>query len=52
MVTLIFASFSCIFRGRGKYRNFRFYIFLAITQEPQDIMEILIKYWDFLTDFT
>ncbi len=32
--------------------NFRFDISLAITKEPQDIMEILIKYFDSLADFT
>ncbi len=31
-------------------KKFRFDIFLAITQEPQD-MEIPIKYLDLLTDF-
>ncbi len=52
MVTFIFASCSCFLEDGKNVENFRFDIFLAISQEPQDIMEILIKYLDSLTDFT
>ena len=50
MVTFIFASFSCFFGDGENVENFRFDIFLAITQKPQDIMDILIKYLTSLTD--
>ncbi len=52
MVTLILASFLCVcvvvffflFRDWENVENFRFDIFLTITQKPQDIMEILINW--------
>ena len=52
MVTFILASFSCFFLDGENVTNFRFDIFWTITQEPQDIMEILIKYLYSLNDFT
>ena len=48
MVTFIFASFSCfvLFFGYGEnVENFRFDIFLAITQEPQDIWKFWLNIW-------
>ena len=51
MVTFIFAFFRILFfRVTGEMsKTFGLTYFLVITQEPQDIKEILIKYLDFLT---
>ena len=37
MATFIFALFSDFFLDRENVENFHFNVFLAITQEPQDI---------------
>ena len=48
----VFVFVFVFFRDGENIENFRFDIFLAITQEPNHKMEVLIKYVNFLTDFT